>query len=101
MPKWVKVLKTFGPLVLLATPAAPIAPFIMAGIESAERLHGASSAEKLAHAKAIASAAVGAVNAQAGTVVVNPALVDRTADDAIALTVDITNRVAAQTDTED
>ena len=88
---WLTALKFFGPMVLGFTKAAPIAPFIVSAIESAEALVGATGTEKLAHAKALVRTSVAAVNAQAGKQVVDPNVPDKIIDDAVALVISITN----------
>lgn len=46
MANWVKVLEVLGPAVLAATPAAPVIPFVMAGIKIAEKMPNATGAQK-------------------------------------------------------
>lgn len=94
--KWLAVLKQIGPVVLALTPAAPMAPFVLAGIDAAEHLKGASGPEKLAHAKAITQAAVAAVNAQHGSPVIDPDLADAVYDDAVSTTIGVCNLVHRQ-----
>lgn len=71
LPGWLKAVENLAPLVLAATPLAPIAPFVALGIQTAERIPGAKGADKLALATQIVNAGVQATNAQAGKEVVN------------------------------
>ena len=90
---WLGLIKTLAPIVLAATPLAPIAPFISLGIGEAEQLAGASGPEKLAHAVNIAQTGIAAVNAQAGKDLIDPALSADAISKGISTVVDVTNIV--------
>jgi len=75
--KWLRLVEQFAPLILAATPLAPIVPFVIVGISTAEKIKGATGAEKLALATQIVNAGVAATNAQAGTEKINPTLVNQ------------------------
>lgn len=87
-----KKLGKFAPLILAATPLAPIAPMVVAAIAEAEAIKGAGTgAEKAAHVKAIVIEVANAINAQKGTVVVDPAEVEAVADNAISTIISVVN----------
>lgn len=95
LSQWLALVEQISPIILLATPLAPIAPFVALGIKTAEQLPGATGAQKLALAKTIVSAGVAATNAQAGHVEVDPALVDSAVSSGIAAVVATANLVQA------
>lgn len=64
--------ETFAPLILASTPLAPIAPFVAAGIQTAESFQGATSADKLNKAVTLVQQGIAATNAQAGHVEIDP-----------------------------
>lgn len=98
LSNWLRLVEQIAPIVLLATPAAPLAPFVAAGIKAAESVEGASGAQKLAIAKTIAGVGAEAVNAQAGVVVVDPQVLDATITNGINTVVGAANLIhAAQT----
>lgn len=80
-----------APAILLLTPLAPIAGIVVAGIQEAEAIKGASSAEKLAHVQAIAVDAAHAANAQAGHQVIDPVAVETEAATVISAVVQAAN----------
>lgn len=88
---WFKILKQVAPVILAATPAAPLAPFIAIGIQAAEQIPGASGATKLAVAQRIVHIAVEATNAQVGYAKVDPTLVDQAVVDGINTVVAVVN----------
>ena len=88
---WLKLVEQIAPLVLAATPLAPIAPFVAIGIHAAEQIPGASGATKLAVAQQITHIAIQAVNTQAGHEEVNPALADGILADGISAVVGAVN----------
>lgn len=96
MPKWLEVLKSVAPMVLAFTPLAPIVPAIVVGIAEAEKIPGASGAEKLAHVQKIARQAAEAANAQAGHEVINPDEMDQASAAAISTAVTIVNMTHKQ-----
>lgn len=62
---WLDVVKQFGPMILAMTAAAPVAPYLVTGIEAGEALKASHSGpERLAHAKDVTRTIVAAVNAQ-------------------------------------
>lgn len=63
LPSWLLTLLNIAPYVLQATPLAPIAPFVAAGINAAEQIPGATGAQKLAASVAIAQAGLSAAQA--------------------------------------
>lgn len=93
MPKWLKLLKQIGPTVLLFTPLAPIAPAVIAGIELAEQIPGATGAQKKAIVQQIAKTAADGANAQAGHTVIDPGSIELVAGQAIDTTVGVINIV--------
>lgn len=92
-PNWLRVLAHLGPMALAFTPLAPIAPLVIAAIGEAEAMQGATGPEKLAHVVNIATDAASATNAQTGKPVIDPAVMARTANEAISTTVDVVNMV--------
>lgn len=90
---WKALIKLTAPIILASTPLAPIAPFVALGIQSAEKIKGASGPEKLEHAVEISRAAIAATNAQAGRVVVDPALADATIQSGINTVIGVANIV--------
>jgi hypothetical protein len=73
-----------APKVLLFTPLKPIAGKVAEAMVEAQGIPGATREEKLAHVKRIALQAAEATNAEAGHVVLDPALVEATAAESIA-----------------
>lgn len=73
---WLKLVESIGPLVLATTPLAPIAPFVVTGIQFAEQIPGADGPTKLAIATQIVNIGVAATNAQIGHQKIDPALVN-------------------------
>jgi hypothetical protein len=69
---WLKLVENFAPIILAATPLAPIAPYVALGIQTAEQIKGATGEQKLALATQIANVGVAATNAQAGKVLIDP-----------------------------
>ena len=94
--KWLDVLKAILPVVLpLVNPALGLAaPLILHGITEAEQMKGASGQQKLAHAVNIVNTGVAATNQAAGKQIIDPVVVNQTANDAISTAVDITNLVS-------
>lgn len=72
--KWLDILKMVGPIVVAVTvPGGQLlAPIIVGAIESAEKLPGASGAEKKAHALELVKAGAAAANAVTGKVKIDP-----------------------------
>lgn len=91
IPRWLQILADVGPKVLQFTPLAPIAPYVSAGIAAAQAIPGASNADKLAHVTEIARDSIAATNAQAGHIVVSPALSDAVIHDSISAVVQAIN----------
>lgn len=92
-PSWLRVLAHLGPMALAFTPLAPIAPIVIAAIAEAEAMQGATGPEKLAHVVNIATDAASATNLQTGKPVIDPALMAKTASEAISTTVDVVKMV--------
>lgn len=90
---WLKIVEQVAPLVLAATPAAPIAPFVAIGIQTAEKIPGASSADKLALATTIAQAGIAATNAQAGHTEIDPTAANAALASGISAVVNVANLV--------
>ncbi|SRR5712692_3620558 len=90
---WIKLIEQLAPVILGATPLGPITPFVVLGINSAEAMHGATSDDKLTHAVEIAKLSVGAVNQQAGKILVDPVLSDDALKHGISTVVDVVNIV--------
>lgn len=91
MPKWFRILKEIGPTVLAFTPIAPLVPAIIAGIELAEQIPGATGAQKKAIVQQIAKTAAEGANAQAGHVVIDAASIETVAGSAIDTVVGVVN----------
>ena len=76
--KFLAVLASIGPVVLVAVPGgpliAPLVPLIVSAIGEAEQVKGASGAEKKAHVLNIVAAGVATTNAT-GKVALDPAAV--------------------------
>ncbi len=93
LPKWLQILAEVGPKVLMFTPLAPITGVVVAAIGEAQAMEGASGAVKLAHVVNIATDAATATNLQAGHVVIDPAVLQATAVQAINTAVSVTKMV--------
>lgn len=93
MPKWLDALTQIGPVVLAFTPLAPISGAVVAGIQLAEALKGASGDQKKAIVQQIAVTAAQGANAQAGKTVLDPALVQATSGAVIDAVVTSVNLV--------
>jgi hypothetical protein len=91
--EWFTQVLHLAPVILSFSPLAPIAPAIAAGIIAAEKIKGASGAEKLAHVQEIAHAAAEATNAAAGREVVSVIGIDQAAANAISTVVSVVNVV--------
>lgn len=76
--KFAAIASTVGVNVLLFTPLAPIAAIVAAGIAEAQKIPGATGAEKLQHVAVIIQEGVLATNTQAGRQVLDPQLVSDT-----------------------
>lgn len=94
--KWLQLVQVFAPLILSFIPRlAPLAPFVSNGIQEAEQLPGASSAEKQAHAIQIARNGIASVNAVAGHPLLDPTISDQLIGSAVNTVVSVTNLVHA------
>jgi len=96
MTNWLQLVEQLAPMVLVATPLAPLAPFIAIGIREAEQIKGATGQDKLAHAVAITKAAVTGVNAQAGKTVIDPTVADDALKHGISTVVDVVKIIQAR-----
>lgn len=90
-PKWLQIVENIAPIILAATPLAPIAPFVALGIRVAEGIPGATADQKLVIAKSIASVGVQAANAQAGKEVIDTKAADTLVTSGINAVVAATN----------
>lgn len=88
---WLKRALEMAPLILSLSPLAPIAPAVAAGIVAAEKMKGATGAEKLAHVQELAHAAAEGANAAAGREVVSVVGIDQAAANAISTVVSVVN----------
>lgn len=96
MNRWLSLVQLLTPLILNAiNPSLGLASTaIIHGITEAEALKNSpSSAEKLAHAKNITNDVVSAINTASNKTVVDPVLVNKTADSVISTIVDVVNLV--------
>ena len=93
MPKWLDLLKTLGPVVVAATVpgGAILAPIIVGAIAEAEKLPGATGAEKKAAALKLVKAGAAGTNAVAGRVVVDPTEAGTAAEKGIDTVVTVVN----------
>lgn len=98
MSKWYALVKLLLPTVLATVnPAlAPLSGIILQGIGEAEQIKSATGAQKLSHVVNLATAAAQGINAGAGRVLVDPALVQSSAASTISTIVDIANIVHRQ-----
>src|SRR5438093_12084280 len=96
MTNWLQLVEQLAPLVLVATPLAPLAPFIAIGHREAEGIKGATGQKKLEHAVAITKAAVTGVNAQAGKTVIDPTVADDALKHGISTVVDVVKIIHAR-----
>lgn len=84
LTRWLHLLETLGPLILLATPLAGIAPLVLMGIKTAESIPGATGAQK----KALVQQIVGMGAQGAG---LDPQMASDTAGAAIDAVVGVIN----------
>lgn len=91
IPGWLHLIEAVAPLVLSATPLAPLAPYVSLGIQTAEQIPGATNAQKLEIAKAIAKVGVAATNAQAGHPIINVEAADTLVTAGITAVIAATN----------
>ena len=91
LPKWLQYVETFAPLILAATPLAPIIPFVISGIQTAEQIPDATGAQKLAIAQQLVADGVAATNAAAGHTEIDPALVNDMVTQGINTVVSVVN----------
>ena len=87
--KFLDGVKTFGPLVLMATPLAPIAPKVVEAIQAAEALKDAKGEEKLAHVLDVVKASTQA--AQMAGVPIDPDAVEHAMVQTVQAVVAIAN----------
>lgn len=94
MLKWLETIGSIAPLVMQFIPGcAPLAPYVSFGVQQAEKIPGASGAQKRDIAIAIAKAGVGATNALKGSTLIDPAISDETIGATVDAVVGITNIV--------
>lgn len=84
-----------APALLALTPLAPIADDIMAAIQEAEAINGASGPEKLAHVVNIAVDAAKAINTSAGKILIPLDRVVSIATLIVSLIITATNTTAS------
>jgi len=97
LPRWLSILKHIGPIIIaVAVPGiGPIlAPIIVSAIAEAEKIPGASGAQKKAAALELVKAGAAGVNAASkGKVVINPTEAAVVADSAITTVIGAVNLV--------
>ncbi len=93
MPKWLRVLATVGPQVLMFTPLAPIAGIVVGAIQTAESIPGATGPQKKALVQQLVTAGVQATNTLAGKMVIDPAVAQAASGSAIDTVVNVANIV--------
>lgn len=93
MPKWLQILETVGLAIMPFTPAAPLTPFVIGGIQLAEQIPGATGEQKKAVALQIVALGAQATNAAANKQVIDPAAAQATAAATINTIVGVTNLV--------
>lgn len=89
LPTWLAALELLGPQILAFTPLARIAPHVIAGIQEANAIAGATGADKLAHVMNLSVLAAQAANEHAGHQVIDPQVVANAAAAAISAVVNI------------
>lgn len=89
--KFLHLVESIAPLTLALTPLAPAVPFIILGIQTAEKISGASGAQKLMLAQQIVNAGVAGANAQAGHTILDPVLVSEATASGISAVVAAVN----------
>ena len=82
-----------APAILAFTPLAPIAPLVAAAVQEAEAIKGATGPEKLAHVKAIVTAAVRVANQEAGHQVIGATDLDAAIDHGVGAIISAVNAV--------
>jgi hypothetical protein len=73
-PKWLDILEQVGPMVLLFTPLAPIAPIVIAGIMTAESIKGATGPQKKELVMQLVAQGAAGTNLAANKTVIDPTL---------------------------
>jgi hypothetical protein len=91
MSKWLQILETLGPMALMFTPLAPIAPIVIGAMKTAEALPGASGDEKKQLVQTLVSAGAAATNAVAKKQVIDPAAAAAASGSVIDATIGIVN----------
>jgi hypothetical protein len=86
----------FAPLILAATPLAPIAPMVALAITKAQTLPHATGAEKLALARDEIKAGIAIHNALNADVEIVPVVADAVIDHAVSLVVDASKLVVTR-----
>jgi hypothetical protein len=93
--KWLSMVATIAPMILMYTPLAPLAQYVGPGIQEAELIPGASGTDKLSHVISIVRNGIAATNAQAGRVVIDPQLSDTVIASGVGTVVSVVNLVHA------
>jgi hypothetical protein len=90
---WLQLLVQLGPIILAATPLAPLTNDVVTGMAAAEGLPGATGPQKKSLVQTIVRAAAHGANTQAGRTIIDPALASDSAGHIIDTIVNITNIV--------
>ena len=72
LPKWLQILEEVGPIVLTFTPLAPIAPIVVAGINIAEQIPGATGDQKKTFVQQLVGLGAQGANTVTGKSVIDP-----------------------------
>lgn len=99
---WKKLIELIVPVVMASDPkTARLVPYVVTGIQEAESLHVASSAEKLAHAVNLTKIGVDATNAAAGKAVIDAATANTAIASGISTAVAVANLIHQKADKAD
>lgn len=98
MNQWLSLVVRFAPLVLMVIPGMPavLVPVIVHAIQEAEQT-AASGTDKKAHALAVVTDAITAVNTVKGKPVINPEIVQTVVSPGIDTAVGVVNLVSKST----
>lgn len=97
MSKWLDAIKTVAPIALSLIPGVPpvLIPLIVHGIETAEKLPGATGPQKKAYVIDLVNSGVAGTNAAAGKQVIDPVAVSTAVDEGIDTAVAVANAIAS------
>lgn len=93
MLSWLQILANIGPLVLLATPLAHLAPYVSTAIQLAEALPGATGLAKQQLVLGLVQTGVAVTNAQVQHPLIDPPTADTVARGAITTIIAATNLI--------